>query len=142
VRDPGNRPLTAVAVAVTAVLLAASPAAAIDRDGDYRGLTSQNRPVRFTVEDREIRNVRLSAFHEACNLAVVATSGDITFAIADDNTFVMKFFANQRRDKIVVRGEFTSRIRARGTFRSVQDNRDCQDIVRGTWSVERIETAA
>jgi hypothetical protein len=131
-----------VAVVVAALVLAASPAVAVDRDGLYRGQTSQNRPMRFTVESDEIGDVRLSVFHEACNLVVVATSGEVTFAIADDNTFVIKFFANQRRDKIVVRGEFTSRNRAKGRFRSVQDNQDCSDIVRGTWRVLRVETAA
>lgn len=141
-RNPGNRRSIVVAVTVTAFLVAASPAAAIDREGLYRGLTSQNRAIRFVVEGREIGDVRLSVFHEACNLTVLAESGDFTFGIADDGTFAMRFFANQRRDKVVVRGEFRSRLRARGQFRSVQDNRDCQDVVRGTWSVERVTAAA
>jgi hypothetical protein len=140
VRDPGYRRVALVAIVMAAALIAAAPAAAVNRDGLYRGLTSQARPIRFEVDGGQIADVRLSVFHEPCKLAVVATSGDVEFGIEDDNTFVMRF-ANERRDKIVVRGEFTSRNRARGTFRSVQDNRDCTDVVSGTWRVERVATA-
>jgi hypothetical protein len=140
-RDPGYRRWAFVALIIAGVLLAASPAAAVNRDGLYRGMTSQDRLIRFVVEGEEIRDVRLSVFHESCNLTVLATSGNVAFRIEDDNTFVMRFFANGRSDKVVVRGEFTSRNRARGTFRSVQDNADCTNIVRGTWRVLRVQTA-
>jgi hypothetical protein len=84
----------------------------------------------------------MSVFHQPCNLTVLAVGGDVTFRIAGDKTFEMRLFAHQRRDYIVVRGGFTSGLRARGRFRSVQDNGRCHDIVRGTWMAERVETAA
>jgi hypothetical protein len=121
----------------TAALLVAAPALGVDRDGLYTGSTSQDRTIRFEVRDGEIANVRISVFHTSCNLVVVGRSGGVTFAIQDDNTFTMKFFGNERADRIVVRGEFTSRNRATGTFRSVQDNRECRDSIRGTWRVVR-----
>lgn len=121
----------------TAALLVAAPALGVNRDGLYTGSTSQDRPLRFEVEGGEIANVRISVFHTSCNLVVVGRSGGVTFAIQDDNTFTMKFFGNERSDRIIVRGEFTSRNRAIGTFRSVQDNRECRDSVRGTWRVVR-----
>lgn len=127
-------------VAVTAAaLFVAGPALAVNRDGLYTGSTSQDRPIRFEVRAGEIVGVRISVLHAPCNLVVVGRSGGVSFSIRDDNTFTMRFFGNGRADRIVVRGEFTSLNRAKGTFRSVQDNRDCRDSVRGTWRVVRTE---
>lgn len=128
-----------VAAATTATLLAADPALGVNRDGLYTGSTSRDRPIRFEVQGDDIRRMRIRVIHADCNLAVVARSAGVTFSIQDDNTFVMRFFGDDRDDRIVVRGEFTSRLRARGTFRSVQRNRDCRDTVRGTWKVVRTE---
>jgi hypothetical protein len=138
VGNPRYRGWTFAAAVIAAVLLAASPADAVDRDGSYRGLTSQDRRIRFVVEGGAIGNVRLSIFHEPCNLTVVATSGGTTFQIEDDNTFVMRFFARDRRDNVVVRGEFTGRNRARGTLRSAQADPGCSDVVRGNWRAVRV----
>jgi hypothetical protein len=129
--------LALVSAVTTAALLVAVPALGVNRDGAYTGTTSQDRPIRFDVRGDEIARVRIAVFHAACNLVVVGRSGGVTFAIQDDNTFTMRFFGNERADRIVVRGEFTSRNRARGTFRSVQDNAECRDLVRGTWRVVR-----
>jgi hypothetical protein len=131
--------LALLSAVTIAALLVAAPALGVNRDGLYTGSTSQDRPIRFEVRDGEIAGVRISVFHPACNLVVVGRSGDVTFQIRDDNTFTMKFFGNERADRIVVRGEFTSRNRAIGTFRSVQDNRECRDLVRGTWRVVRAQ---
>jgi hypothetical protein len=136
-----SRRLAVFAVAVATFSLTASPAGAVDRDGVYRGSTSQDRAMRFVVEGREISNVRLTVFHRPCDLIVITDSGDVTFRIADDNTFEMRFFASERRSELLVRGEFTSRLRARGRFRSVQDDRDCRDTVRGTWRLVRVDRA-
>jgi hypothetical protein len=129
--------LALLSAVTTAAMLVAAPALGVNRDGLYAGSTSQDRPIRFEVRDGEIVAVRIAVFHAACSLVVVGRSGRVTFQIRDDNTFTMKFFGNERADRIVVRGEFTSRNRAKGTFRSVQDNRDCRDSVRGTWRVIR-----
>jgi hypothetical protein len=137
VRGRAKVRLALLSAVTTAALLVAAPAFGVNRDGPYTGTTSQDRSIRFEVRDGEIADVRISVFHTSCNLVVVGRSGDVTFAIENDNTFTMKFFGNERADRIIVRGEFTSRNRARGTFRSVQDNRECRDLVRGTWRVLR-----
>jgi hypothetical protein len=140
VRQPRYR-WTFVALGSAAILLAASPAAAVDRDGQYRGTTSQDRHIRFVVGGGEIGNVRLPVFHRACNLTVLATSGAVMFPIADDGTFVIRFFDGDRETTVVVRGEFTRRERVRGTFRSERDSRGCRDVARGTWRAHRVGSA-
>lgn len=140
-RQPRYRSWTVVALGSAVVLLATSPAAAVNRDGAYRGTTSQDRHIRFVVDGGEIGNVRLSVFHQPCNLTVLATSGAVRFPIADDATFVIRFFDSDRETTVVVRGEFTSRERVRGTFRSERDSRGCRDVARGTWRGHRVGSA-
>jgi hypothetical protein len=120
------------------MLLATSPAAAVNRDGQYSGTTSQDRHIRFVVDGGEISNVHVPIFHQACNLTVLATSGAVRFGIADDGTFMIRFFDSNRETTVVVRGEFTSRERVRGTFRSERDSRGCRDVARGTWRAHRV----
>ena len=129
------------ALGSAAVLLAASPAAAVNRDRPYQGTTSQDRPIRFVVDGGQISDVRLPVFHQPCNLTVLATSGAVRFRIADDGTFVIRFFDNDRETTVVVRGEFTSRERVRGTFRSERDTHGCRDVARGTWRAHRVGSA-
>jgi hypothetical protein len=141
VRQPRYRSWTFVALGSAVVLLATSPAAAVNRDGQYSGTTSQDRHIRFVVDGGEIGNVRLPVFHQACNLTVLATSGAVRFGIADDGTFVIRFFDSDRETTVIVRGEFTSRERVRGTFRSERDSRGCRDVARGTWRAHRVASA-
>jgi len=141
VRQPRYRSGTFVALGSAVVLLATSPAAAVNRDGPYRGTTSQDRPIRFVVDGGEISDVRLPVFHQPCNLTVLAKSGAVRFRIADDGTFVIRFFDSDRETTVVVRGEFTSRERVRGTFRSKRDSRGCRDVARGTWRAHRVGSA-
>ena len=136
-QQPRYRSWTFVALGSAVVLLATSPASAVNRDGPYRGTTSQDRPIRFVVDGGEIGDVRLSVFHQPCNLTVLATSGAVSFPIADDGTFVIRFFDSDRETTVVVRGEFTSRERVRGTFRSERDTHGCRDVARGTWRAHR-----
>lgn len=140
-RQPRYRSWTFVALGSAVVLLATSPAAAVNRDGPYRGTTSQDRPIRFVVDGGEIGDVRLSVFHQPCNLTVLATSGAVRFPIADDGTFVIRFFDSDRETTVVVRGEFTSRERVQGTFRSERDSQGCRDVARGTWRGHRVGSA-
>jgi hypothetical protein len=139
VRDPRNRRLAVLATTVAGFVLVASPAVAAGRDGLYRGRTSQDRKVRLVVDGRRIEDVRFSVFHEACGFSVIGDSEDAAFRIDEDDTFEMRFFGDTRGDKVIVRGEFTSRRRAEGRMRSVQDDRQCRDIVRVRWSVERVD---
>jgi hypothetical protein len=131
-----------VAGVIGACLLVAAPALGVNRDGVWKGLTSQDRTIRFEVEGSAITAVKISAFHEACNLVVLAKQRNTTFAIDDDGSFTIRFFGGTNaQDRLVVRGEFRSRQRARGTFRSVQDNAGCSDTVTGTWSVQKLPDA-
>ena len=139
--QPRYRNWTFVALVSAVVLLGTSPAAAVNRDGQYSGSTSQDRHIRFVVDGGEIGNVRLSVFHQPCNLTVLATSGAVGFRIAEDGTFVIRFFDSDRETTVVVRGEFTSRERVRGTFRSERDSHGCRDVARGTWRAHRVGAA-
>lgn len=132
-----------VAAVVGACLLVAVPALGVNRDGVWKGLTSQDRTIRFEVEGDTITALKISVFHETCNLVVLARQRNTSFAIDEDGAFTMRFFGGTNaQDRLIVQGEFTSRQRARGTFRSVQDNPDCSDRVSGTWSVEKLPAAA
>lgn len=127
-----------VAAVVGACLLAAVPALAVDRDGVWKGSTSQDRAVRFEVEGDTITAVKISVLHEACNLTVTANSRRTDFSISDDGAFTMRFFGGEGRDRLVVRGEFTSRRRAKGVVRSFQDSPDCRERLTQTWRVRRV----
>ena len=128
-----------VAAVVGACLLVAVPALGVNRDGLWQGSTSQDRPTRLEVEGHTITAVKISAFHEACNLVVLARQRNTAFAIDRDGSFTMRFFGGENaQDRLIVRGEFTSRQRARGTFHSFQDNADCSDTVSGTWRVQKL----
>jgi hypothetical protein len=132
-----------VAAVVGACLLVAVPALGVNRSGVWEGLTSQGRTARFRVEGDTITAVKISAFHVACNLVVLARQRNTSFAIGEDGSFTMRFFGGvNAQDRLIVKGEFTSRHRARGTFRSIQDNPDCRDSVSGTWRVEKSPAAA
>ncbi len=127
-----------VAAVVGACLLVAVPALGVNRDGLWKGSTSQDRIIRFEVEGDTITAVKTSVFHETCNLVVLANPRNTAFAIDEDGAFTMRFFGGTNgQDRLIIKGEFTSRRRARGSFRSVQDNPDCQDTVRGTWRVNK-----
>ena len=131
-----------VAGVIGTCLLVAVPALGVNRDGVWRGSTSQDRTVRFEVEGDTITAMKISVFHEACNLVVLARQRNTTFAIEDDGSFTMRFFGGTNaQDRLIVKGEFRSRQRARGTFRSVQDNAGCSDTVTGTWSVQKLPDA-
>lgn len=132
-----------VAAVVGACLLVAVPALGVNRDGVWKGSTSQERTFRFEVEGDLITAVKTSVFHESCNLVVLARHRNTAFAIDEDGAFTMRFFGGTNaQNRLVLKGEFTSRRRARGTFRSVQDNADCRDTVSGTWRVQKLPTAA
>jgi len=132
-----------VAAVVGACLLVSVPAFGANRDGVWQGSTSQDRPIRFEVEGGTITAVRTSAFHEDCNLVVLAKLRHTSFAIDEDGAFTMRFVGSDNAlDRLVVRGEFTSRQRAKGTFLSVQDNAGCHDRVSGTWRAEKLPVAA
>ena len=127
-----------VAAVVGACLFVAVPALGVNRDGLWQGSTSQDRPIRLEVEGHTITAVKISAFHEACNLVVLANQRNTSFAIDEGGTFTMRLGGANAQDRLIVRGEFTSRHRAKGTFRSIQDNPDCRDTVNGTWTVEKL----
>lgn len=131
----GVRARVALLVAVTsASLLVASPALGVNRDGVWRGATSQDRTIRFEVDGDTISAVKVSVFHAPCSLTVVARARDTAFPIRQDGSFTLRFFGGENaEDRVVVQGEFRTRQRARGTFRSVQGNAECQDTVTGTW---------
>jgi hypothetical protein len=132
-----------VSAVIGACLLVAVPALGVNRDGVWQGSTSQDRPIRFEVEGDTITAVKISAFHEACTMVVLARLRDTSFAIEDEGSFRMRFFGGDNaQDRLIVRGEFTRRLRPRGTFRSIQDNRDCRDTVSGTWRVEKLPAHA
>lgn len=126
-----------VAVATASALLAA-PAFGLNRDGVWKGSTSQDRTIRFEVESHTITSVKLSVLHAPCNLTVVARVRSTAFRIQPDGSFTMRFFGGESGDdRVVVQGEFATRARAKGTFRSVQGNAECQDTVTGTWRAVR-----
>jgi hypothetical protein len=126
-----------VAAVAGACLLVAAPALGVNRNGVWRGSTSQDRTVRFEVQGDTITAVKISALHEDCNLTVTARTRGTQFPIGDDGTFTMRFFGGEGRDRLVVRGEFTSRGRAKGVVRSFQDSPDCRDNLTRTWTVTR-----
>lgn len=132
-----------VAAVVGACLLVAVPALGVNRDGVWKGLTSQDRTTRFEVEGDTITAVKISAFHEPCTRVVLARQRHTSFAIDEDGAFTMRFFGGPNAgDRLIVRGEFTSRQRAKGTFRSIQNTAGCDDNVSGTWSVQKLPAAA
>jgi hypothetical protein len=124
-----------VAAVVGACLLVAVPALGVNRDGVWRGSTSQDRTVRFEVRGDTITAVKISVLHKECNLTVSANARRTNFPISDDGTFTMRFFGGEGRDRLVVRGEFTSRRRAKGIVRSFQESPDCRERLTRTWRV-------
>lgn len=125
---------------VGASLVVAGPAFGVNRDGVWRGSTSQDRTVRLEVEGDTITAVKISVHHEDCNLIVLARQRNTSFRIREDGTFTMRFFGGENaEDRVVILGEFRTHTRARGTFRSVQGNApDCQDTVAGSWRARRV----
>jgi hypothetical protein len=126
-----------VAAMVGSCLLVAVPALGVTRNGVWKGSTSQNRTFRFEVERGSITAVNTSVLHEDCNLTVTANSGRTDFPIRDDGTFTMRFFGAEGRDRVVIRGEFTTRRRAKGVVRSIQDSPDCRETLTPTWTARR-----
>jgi hypothetical protein len=126
-----------VAGVVAGSLLAAVPALGGTRDGVWKGSTSQGRAVRFEIRGDTITAVKISVLHEACNLTVTANARRTEFPISDEGTFTMRFFGGEGQDRLVVRGEFTSRLRARGIVRSFQDSEDCRRSLTRRWKVHR-----
>ena len=61
-----------VAAVLGACLLVAVPALGVNRDGVWKGSTSQDRTIRFEVDGDTITAMKISVFHEACNLVVLA----------------------------------------------------------------------
>ena len=126
-----------VAALVGACLLVAVPALGVNRDGVWRGSTSQDRAVRLEINGDTITAVTISVLHEECNLTMSARARGTDFPINDDGTFTMRFFGGEGRDRLVVRGEFTSRRRARGIVRSFQESPDCRERLTQRWAVRR-----
>jgi hypothetical protein len=126
-----------VAAVVGASLLVAVPALGVNRDGIWKGSTSQDRTVRFEVEGNTITAVKISVLHESCNLTVNARARRTEFPIRDDGTFTMRFFGGEGRDRLVVRGEFTSHRRATGVVRSFQASPDCRENQTESWTATR-----
>ena len=126
-----------VAAVLGACLLVAVPALGVNRDGVWKGSTSQDRTIRFEVDGDTITAVKISILHETCNLTVSARARDTGFEIDDDGAFTMRFFGGEGRDRLVVRGEFTSHRRAKGIVRSFQNSPDCRETLTEAWSVTR-----
>jgi hypothetical protein len=127
-----------VAAVIGAFMLVAAPALGVNHDGVWKGSTSQDRTIRFEVEGDTITAVKISVSHEDCNLVVLARQRNTASHIRANGGFTMRFFAGDNaEDRLVVRGEFTSRQRTRGAFRSIQASAGCQDSVTGTWHVRR-----
>ena len=128
-----------VAAVVGASLLVAAPALGVNRDGIWKGSTSQDRTIRFEVEGDTITAVKISVFHETCNVVVLARQRDADFHIRNNGSFTMQFFGGDNaEDRLVVRGEFANRHRATGTFRSVRGNAGCRDSLSGSWGVNKL----
>jgi hypothetical protein len=134
------------ALAGVVLLALAPPAWAIDREGAWRGETSQGRALRFTVDaEPTIRSVRLTVEYEndVC-AAVVRWDFGVAARIADDGTFRIRLVDElDERDLVVLKGEFLTRRRAEGTFRSVLVEEDCGELrARGTWVATRVSEPA
>lgn len=126
-----------VAAVVGSSLLVAVPALGANRNGVWKGSTSQNRTFRFEVERGAITAFSTLVLHQDCNLTVTADSRSIEFPISDDGTFTMRFYGGEGRDRLVIRGEFTSRLRANGVVRSFQASSDCRETLTPTWTARR-----
>ena len=128
-----------VAGVAGACLLVAVPALGVNRDGIWKGSTSQDRTIRFEVESDTITAVKISVFHETCNVVVLARQRDTAFHIRNNGSFTMQFFGGHNaEDRLVVRGEFTNRHRATGTFRSIRGNAGCRDSNSGSWRANKL----
>ena len=130
-------PLAFLAAVLGISLLFSGTALGVNRNGAWKGSTSQDRTFRFEVEGDTITAVNTSVLHEACNLTVTARSSRTEFPIRDDGTFTMRFFGGEGRDRVVIRGEFTTRRRAKGVVRSFQDSTDCRETLTPTWTARR-----
>jgi hypothetical protein len=126
-----------VAAVVGAFLLVSEPALGVNRDGVWRGSTSQDRTIRFEVDGDTITAVKTSVLHRSCNLTVTANSRRTDFPIRDDGTFRMRFFGGEGRDRLVVRGKFRSSRDAKGIIRSFQESPDCRTNLTRTWTATR-----
>ena len=81
------------------------------------------RTIRFEVDGDTITAVKISAFHEACNLVVLANQRNTSFAIDEGGAFTMRFFGGANaQDRLIVRGEFTNHRRAKGIVRSFRNS--------------------
>jgi hypothetical protein len=130
-------PMGFLAAGLSIWLLVPGTALGLNRSGVWKGSTSQDRTIRFEVEGDTITAVNTSVLHRACNLTVAARSSRTEFPIRDDGTFTMRFFGSEGRDRVVIRGEFTSRRRANGVVRSFQASSDCRETLTPTWTVRR-----
>lgn len=127
-----------VAVVVGACLLVAVPAFGVNRDGVWRGSTSQERTVRFEVDGDTITAVNISMLHENCNLTVTERARRTGFQIQDDGMFRMRFFGGEGRDRLGCPGQVHSHRRAKGIVRSFQRRApDCRESLTRTWTVTR-----
>lgn len=126
-----------VAAVVGACFLVSEPALGVNRNGVWKGSTSQDRTIRFEVKGDTITAVKTSVLHRSCNLTVTANSRRTDFPIRDDGTFTMRFLGGEGRDRLVVRGKFTSRRDAKGIIRSFQESPDCGTSLTRTWTATR-----
>ena len=125
------------------ILGTTAPAAvAASREGTYTGSTSQDRPFRLAVGgDERIRLVRITIEYENAECVDHARwDFGLSSRIRDDGTFRIKLVdEGDDRNTVVLNGEFTSRRRVEGTFRStLHEGHGCGDLrASGTWSATR-----
>lgn len=115
---------------VVAFAVASVPAGATPRDGTFEGTTSQDRRIRFTVDQTTIKSITIVIAHSHCSLTVRARVRHLGVRVQSDDTFTVRLTDGVT---IVVKGEFDTRRRASGTFRSVQAGKQCDDRITGTW---------
>jgi hypothetical protein len=119
---------------VVGLTLTAVPASATPRDGTFEGTTSQGRTIRFAVENATIDSITITVVHADCNLTVRARVRGLNVRVRSDDTFTVRLArVGDPDDTIVVKGQFETRRRASGEFRSVQGGQGCNDAVTGTW---------
>ena len=134
---------------VTALLfvLSALPASAASRAGTWRGDTSQDFGIRFIVgDDERVKTVKVTIEYESdeCILQVTWEFG-LDSRIRDDGTFRLDLVDDQDdRDTALILGEFVTRQRAEGTFRSsLVEGGGCGDLKgKGTWTAKRVSDPA
>ena len=132
-----------IAIVVAVLVIGAPPAHAVSREGTYKGSTSQDRPIKLRVgDDERIHVVRITIeYEDATCLTHVLWDFQLSARIRDDATFHLKLVDDaDARNEVVLNGEFTSRRRVKGTFRStVHRSGGCVDVrASGDWSATKV----